>query len=63
MFAEFSLLTLVLAGLAGLLWTDAWLAPAFALVFAVAVGSGVQYVWIWGAKARREREAGRLGPR
>jgi cardiolipin synthase len=24
-------------------------------VFVIAVVSGVQYVWIWGAKARRER--------
>jgi cardiolipin synthase len=29
-------------------------------VFAIAVVSGVQYVWIWGAKVRRERAAGQL---
>jgi cardiolipin synthase len=27
----------------------------FVTVFAIAVVSGVQYVWIWSAKARRER--------
>lgn len=63
MFAEFMLLTIVLAGLGGLLAVDAWLTPLFASVFAIAVISGVQYVWIWGTKARREREAVRLKPR
>ncbi|MBZ0067277.1 MAG: CDP-alcohol phosphatidyltransferase family protein [Thiobacillus sp.] len=63
MFAEFVLLTAVLAGLGGLLAVDAWLMPLFAGVFVVAVMSGVQYVWIWGTKARREREAVRLKPR
>jgi cardiolipin synthase len=61
-FAEFSLLTLVLADLAGLLPLGDWLLPLFAIVFVVAVTSGVQYVWIWSAKARREREAARLKP-
>jgi len=56
MFAEFSLLALVLGGLAGLLALDAWRLPLFSLVFAIAMLSGVQYVWIWSAKARRERE-------
>lgn len=63
MFAEFVLLTVVLAGLGGLLAVDAWLMPLFAGVFVVAMMSGVQYVWIWGTKARREREAVRLKPR
>jgi cardiolipin synthase (CMP-forming) len=62
MFAEFVLLTLVLAELAGMLPLDGWLLPLFAVVFVIAVTSGVQYVWIWSAKARREREA-RLRPR
>ena len=57
MFAELSLLTLVLGGLAGLLSLDDWLLPLFVAVFAIAVASGVQYVWIWSAKVRREREA------
>jgi cardiolipin synthase len=55
MFAEFTLLALVLGGLAGLLALDDWRQPLFVTVFAIAVVSGVQYVWIWGAKARRER--------
>lgn len=63
MFAEFMLLTAVLAGLGGLLAVDAWLTPLFVGVFVIAVMSGVQYVWIWGTKARREREAVRLKPR
>jgi len=62
MFAEFTLLALVLGGLAGLLDLAAWLQPIFVTVFVIAVVSGVQYVWIWSAKARRERAAGRLKP-
>lgn len=54
-FAEFVLLVLVLADLARVLDIDAWLNPLFVGVFIIAVVSGVQYVWIWGAKARRER--------
>ena len=61
-FAEFSLLALVLGGLAGLLAMDDWRLPLFVVVFVIAVASGVQYVWIWSAKARREREAGRFTP-
>lgn len=57
MFAEFVLLTLVLADLARLLALDGWQLPLFGVVFVVAVTSGVQYVWIWSAKARRERAA------
>lgn len=56
-FAEFSLLTLVLASLAGLLALDDWRLPLFVTVFVISTVSGVQYVWIWGAKARRERAA------
>ena len=63
MFAELSLLSLVLGGLAGLLSLGDWLHALFVAVFVIAVASGVQYVWIWGAKARREREAIRLKPR
>ncbi|MGE5319266.1 MAG: CDP-alcohol phosphatidyltransferase family protein [Hyphomicrobiaceae bacterium] len=65
MFAELSLLALVLGGLAGVLALDDWLQPLFVTVFIIAVASGVQYVWIWSAKARREREAiasGRADP-
>ena len=46
--------------LAGLLALDDWLQPIFVTVFVIAVVSGVQYVWIWSAKARRERLAARL---
>ena len=60
MFAEFALLTLVLAGLGKLLAVDDWLTFLFASVFAIAVVSGVQYVWIWSAKVRRERAAARI---
>src|SRR5512139_2213161 len=60
MFAEFTLLALVLGGLAELLVLEDWLLPLFAIVFGIAVASGVQYVWIWGAKARRERAAAHL---
>lgn len=62
MAAEFTLLSLVLAGLAGLFELAAWMQPLFVTVFVIAVVSGLQYVWIWSAKARREREAGRLKP-
>lgn len=63
MFAELSLLSLVLGGLAGLLSLGDGLHALFVAVFVIAVASGMQYVWIWGAKARREREAIRLKPR
>lgn len=63
MFAELSLLALVLGDLGGVLALDVWRLPLFATVFVIAVASGVQYVWIWGAKARRERVATRLRPR
>lgn len=62
MFAEFALLALVLADLARVLKIDAWMTALFVSVFVIAVVSGVQYVWIWGAKARRERAAARLNP-
>ena len=64
MFAEFALLALVLAWICpGLLALDDWLAAAVRSVFVIAVVSGVQYVWIWSAKARRERLAARLKSR
>jgi cardiolipin synthase len=57
MAAEFTLLALVLGGLAGFVALEGWLEPLFTAVFVIAVVSGVQYVWIWTAKARRERLA------
>ncbi|MCA1979638.1 MAG: CDP-alcohol phosphatidyltransferase family protein [Thiobacillus sp.] len=55
MFAEFALLALVLGSLAGVIQAGAWLGWVFLAAFAIAVASGVQYVWIWSLKARRER--------
>lgn len=52
----------VVGGLAGLLALDDWRLPLFATVFVIAVVLGVQYVWTWGAKARRERVAARIKP-
>ncbi|HEY0664148.1 MAG TPA: CDP-alcohol phosphatidyltransferase family protein [Thiobacillaceae bacterium] len=63
MFVEFTMLSLVLGGLAELLVLEDWRLPMFAVVFGIAVASGVQYVWIWGAKALRERAAARLKAR
>lgn len=63
MFAEFTLLALVLGVLAEVLAFEDWLQWVFAAVFAIAVASGVQYVWIWSAKARRERVGARLKSR
>ncbi|MFO7541684.1 MAG: CDP-alcohol phosphatidyltransferase family protein [Thiobacillus sp.] len=63
MAAEFILLTLVLAGLAQLLELGDLLLPLFITVFVIAVVSGVQYVWIWSAKARRARDAARFNRR
>ena len=60
MFAEFTLLAVVLGSLAGILPVADWLMPLFVGVFVIAVVSGIQYVWIWSAKARREHEAGRF---
>jgi cardiolipin synthase len=51
---------LVLGALAELLVLEDWLQPLFLAVFVIAVISGVQYVWIWSAKARRGRVATRL---
>ena len=53
-FLEFGVLLLVLATAAA--WIDAsgWLPPLFLLVFATVLGSGAQYIWIWGWKAARE---------
>ena len=48
---------MVLAGLGKLVEVDAWLTALFVTVFVIAVASGLQYVWIWSLKARRERVA------
>jgi cardiolipin synthase len=56
-FAEFAMLALVLGHQAGIVPGEDWLQPMFWLVFATTVASGMQYVWIWGNKARREGSA------
>lgn len=56
MFSAFAMLALVLGQLAELIELGGWQRPMFALAFGVAVSSGLQYVWIWSAKARRERK-------
>ena len=63
MAAEFALLALVLANLGQVLAIESWLPVLFAVAFFIAVISGLQYVWIWGAKARRERASQRIKPR
>ena len=55
-FAEFALLAVVLGNLAELVTVGRWLDALFGAVFVIAVLSGVQYVWIWSAKARRARD-------
>lgn len=55
---EFAVLAGALAHAAGLVDAADWLAPLFAIVFATVVLSGAQYVWVWGAKAARQRGAG-----
>ena len=55
---EFAVLAGALAHAAGLVDAADWLAPLFAIVFATVVLSGAQYVWVWGAKAARQRSAG-----
>ncbi len=54
-FVEFALLALVLGNLAGMIQLGGWRLPLFVFVFAIALASGIQYVWIWGRKVRRER--------
>lgn len=48
---EFMLLLLVMAIGAAWLAGGAWMSAAFVIVFTTVVGSGVQYVWLWGRKA------------
>ena len=48
---EFALLLAVMASAAGWIPSAGWELPAFVIVLASVVASGVQYVWIWGVKA------------
>ena len=50
-FIEFTVLLLVMASAARWIAMDEALPPAFVLVFATVIASGLQYVWIWGWKA------------
>ena len=52
--AEFGMLALVLGHQAGIVPGQAWVVPMFWLVFATTLASGLQYVWVWGNKARRK---------
>lgn len=52
--AEFAMLALVLGHEASLVPGEYWIQPMFLLVFATTLASGLQYVWIWGRKARSE---------
>jgi cardiolipin synthase len=53
-FAEFAMLALVLGHKAAIVPGDDWLTPLFLLVFATTVASGIQYVWVWGKKAKQD---------
>lgn len=53
-FVEFSLLALVLADSAQIIQLGLWQLPLFMLVAVIAAVSGIQYVWIWSRKVRRE---------
>lgn len=49
---EFTMLTVALATFAGHVTLEPLEVALFGLSFVLAVGSGVQYVWIWSGKAR-----------
>lgn len=53
-FAEFAMLALVLGHEADIVPGEEWVNPMFWLVFATTLASGLQYVWVWGNKVRRE---------
>ena len=50
---EFALLLAVMANAAGWIDARALLTPAFYVVFATVIASGVHYVWAWALKAKR----------
>ena len=54
---EFAVLLLVMAVAARWLDGGAWLTIAFVVVGATVVTSGIQYVWLWSAKAIAERRS------
>lgn len=53
-FAEFAMLALVLGHQANIVPGENWITPMFWLVFATTLASGLQYVWVWGNKARQK---------
>ena len=62
---EFGVLSALLADAARAIEVTALLPPLFVLVTATIVGSGVQYVWVWGRRAvrsKRERPPHRVEP-
>jgi len=52
---EFAALLLVMASAAGWIETGRWIATVFPVVFVTVVGSGAQYMWLWGRKAVDKR--------
>jgi cardiolipin synthase len=54
---EFCVLSALLADAAQVIEVTDLLPPLFVLVTATIVGSGIQYVWVWGRKAARARRA------
>jgi len=56
---EFTFLAAALALAAGLFAEGAWLRVLLYATTATVLGSGAQYVWVWGRKAALERKADR----
>jgi cardiolipin synthase len=54
---EFSVLSALLADAARVIEVTALLPPLFVLVIATILGSGAQYVWVWGRKALESRRS------
>jgi len=46
-----------MAAAANWIETRAWMPTVFLIVFITVIGSGAQYVWLWGRKAVAERRA------
>jgi cardiolipin synthase len=53
----FGVFTLVLAQAAGLIELGRWLLVAYAVLVGSIVASGLQYVWVWSAKAAHPRRS------
>ena len=59
---EFSVLSALLADAARAIEVTAWLPPLFTLMLMTLVGSGVNYVWVWGRRAWRSKRRARSLP-